>query len=160
MEHIITGVLENHPGVLSKVVTRFGELNINIDSLAVAPTQDPNLSRVTMVISGHDIEVDQLAKELVNLVEVHDMAELGLGDHYERELALVQVRNDATAIGQIMQVAEVFEAKMIGVSDQSLTLQAVGEPEQIDGLIRMLRPFHILGVARTGRTAIKKDQAS
>ena len=160
MEHIITGMLQNRPGVLSKVVDRFTEMQINIDSLAVAPTEDAELSRVTIVISGHDVEVDRLAKELTNLVEVHALNELGLGDHYERELALVQVRNAPEAIGQIMQLAELFDARTTGVSGQSLTLQVVGEPEQIDGFIRMLRPFNILGVARTGRTAIKKDVAS
>ena len=160
MEHIITGMLENHPGVLSKVVDRFGEMNMNIDSLAVAPTEDPKLSRVTIVISGHDVEVEQIAKELVSLVEVHDLSELGLGDHYERELGLVQVHNDPAAIGQIMQIAEVFDARMTGVAGESLTLQVVGEPEQLDGFINMLRPFGIRGVARTGRTAIRKDAAS
>ena len=112
MEHIITGVLQNRPGVLSKVVDRFTEMQINIDSLAVAPTEDAELSRVTIVISGHDVEVDRLAKELTNLVEVHALNELGLGDHYERELALVQVRNAPEAIGQIMQLAELLTPEL------------------------------------------------
>jgi acetolactate synthase-1/3 small subunit len=156
MEQIITGRVENHPGVLADIAAQFKELNINISSVAVAETEDEAYSYITLV-TATEVEVDDIRKNLSRIVDIHDLQELGQGDHYERELVLVKIGLELGQLSHIMQVAEVFRAQVVGVGTDTITLEFTGESEQVKGFITMLKQFDIKGVARTGRTALKKD---
>ena len=156
MEQIITGRVENHPGVLAEIADQFRELNINISSVAVAETEDEAYSYITLV-TATEVAVDKIRRNLSKIIEIHDLQELGQGDHYERELVLVKIALELGQLSHIMQVAEVFRAHVVGVGQNTITLEFTGESEQVKGFITMLKPFNIKGVARTGRTALKKD---
>jgi acetolactate synthase-1/3 small subunit len=157
MEQIITGQVENHPGVLAQIADQFRKMNVNISSVAVAETEDENFSYITLVTEA-EVSVDELRENLSKIIEIHDLQELGQGDYYERELVLVKIALEADQLSHIMQIAEVFRAHVVGVSKKSITLEFTGEAEQVKGFILMLEPFDIRGVARTGRTALKKDE--
>jgi acetolactate synthase I/III small subunit len=159
-EHIITGVLRNKPGVLEQVAECFRRMDVNIQSIAVAPTQDVTLSHITIVTEGHGVDSRQIQGEVAGRLEIIEFHEVGKQDIYERELALLRVRTEAGQTARAMQTAEVFRAQILGVGRKTITFEIAGSPERVLGFIRAMEPFGIEGVARSGRTAIAKEEVS
>lgn len=157
MEQIIIGLVSNRPGVLAKISDKFGELNINISSLVVASTEVEDMSYITIVTDTPEEEIEKVKDELSAIIDIEKLEKLGREDHYERELLLVQLETKPESMSQILQISELFRAQVIGVGKQSVTLEYVGETEQVRGFIKMLTPFGIKALARTGRTAVKKE---
>lgn len=157
MEQIITGLVRNQPGVLALIADLFKELNINIRSLVVAETEREEYSSITIVADSGDGDLSQLANKLSAVIEIEKMERLGLGDHYERELVLIRIAFSPEQISTLMQIAELFHAHMVGVGEKTVTLELVAESSQVQGFIQMLEPYSILAIARTGRTALKKE---
>ncbi len=157
MEHIMTGVVRNKPGVLAFIADKFRQMNINIQSLNTSETDDPAFNCITIVSESTEMDVENIQKELASVVDIKGLEKLDAGDHHERELALVKIKLSQDSMSQIMQIGEVFHARVAGIGKHSITLEIVNEPSQVRGFISMLKPFGIIGVARTGRTAIRKD---
>lgn len=159
MKHIISVVVENKPGVLARVVGLISGRGYNIDSLNVAPTQDTTTSRITMVVPGDDRVLEQVTKQLnklVDVIKVHDFTdERFLG----RELLLVKVMVGAKNRSALVELAALFKAKIANVQSKSLTIQMVGESEDLDNLLELLRTHGILELSRTGIIAVGKQAA-
>lgn len=157
MEQIIIGLVINKPGVLAEISDTFRELNINISSLVVAATENEGKSYITIVTDSPESEIEKAKDELSNIIDIERLEKLGREDHYERELVLAQIDMKAEYMSQILQISELFRAQVIGVGKDSITLEYVGETDQVKGFIKMISPFGIRSLARTGRTAIKKE---
>lgn len=157
MEQIITGVVKNKPGVLASIADKFRQLNININSLNTSETDDPAFNCITIVTDSDSVDVDAIGRELDPVVDIKGLKILDRVGHYERELILVKVALNQETMPHIMQIGELFRTKVIGIGKSSITLELVDEPAKVRGFIDMLKPFGIVGVARTGRTAIEKD---
>ena len=154
--HILSVLVENRAGVLSRVAGLFSRRGFNIFSLAVSPTDDERFSRMTIVVDAESAPIEQVTRQLDKLINVVDIMELAAGESVERELMLATVRADATNRGQVTELAAIFEAKILDVGPSALTLMAAGTPEKIDSIEELLRPFGITGLQRTGRIALPK----
>ena len=156
MRHTISVLVENKFGVLTRVTGMFSGRGFNIDSLNVAPTQDPELSRITVVLKGDasalELAVRQLRK-LINVVEVLDFKE---GQAVVREMILVKVKADSKSRSEIMQVCDIFRAKIVNVARASVIIEATGTEDKVGALLDLLEPFGIIELARTGVLALKR----
>ncbi len=156
-DQIITGILRNVPGVMMQIGESFKKLGLNIQCLNAAPTDDEEWSHITIVIDGHEIPFDNILAELrQHGVEVDQLREMGRGDIFERELALAKVRLNVGQTARIMQIAEVFQAHVLDLTEDLVTFEIAGTPERVVSFIRAVRPFTIVNIARTGRTAIPR----
>jgi acetolactate synthase I/III small subunit len=154
MKHTLVALVEDKPGVLNRVASLFRRRAFNIESLAVGHTEQPHISRMTIVLdatqtSAHIVEAN-LAK-LINVIDVQDVTEM---DTITRDLALIKVRADATARAEIAQLVEIFRAKIVDVAPDSVVIEATGDEDKIDGLVELLRPKGIVEMVRTGRVAM------
>jgi acetolactate synthase-1/3 small subunit len=154
--HILSVLVENKPAVLTRVTSLFSRRGFNIFSLAVSPTDDENFSRMTIVVDAESAPLEQVTRQLDKLINVVEITELSAGQAVERELMLATVRADAANRGQVTELAAIFEAKILDVGPNALTLMAAGTPEKIDSIEELLRPFGITGLQRTGRIALPK----
>jgi len=154
MEHVITVLVENKSGVLARVAGLFSGRGYNIDSLCVAPTQDPAVSRMTIVCRGDDPIIEQILKQLNKLIDVVKVQDLTAEDHVERELALVKVACTSETRSDIIQLVNVFRARIVDVDLKTLTVEVVGDARKAEALIDLLRSFGIRELARTGRVAV------
>lgn len=150
MKHIISILLENEAGALSRVVGLFSARDFNIESLTVAPTEDPSLSRITIVTEGSDRIVEQIVKQLNKLIDVIKLVDLSDTEHVERELMLVKLHAKDDERADIMQVADVFRCRVLDVSANSMTIEATGRGSKLDALLNILDEEKIAEVARTG----------
>lgn len=150
MRHIISILLENEAGALSRVVGLFSARDFNIESLTVAPTEDPSLSRITLVTEGSDRIVEQIVKQLNKLIDVIKLIDLSDTEHVERELMLVKFNAKGDERADIMQIADVFRCRVLDVSANSMTIEATGRSSKLDALLRILDEEKIAEVARTG----------
>jgi acetolactate synthase I/III small subunit len=153
-------LVENKPGVLTRVAGMFARRNYNIHSLAVGPTDDPRVSRLTLVVGTEAVQLEQIIKQLNKLVHVLKIVELEAGETVERELQLVKVACDATTRGQIIELAGVFRANVVDVDHDSLTIEAAGDPEKLAALVDLLEPFGIREMVRSGRIALARGTRS
>jgi len=153
-KHTLSVLVENIPGVLARVSGLFARRGFNIDSLAVGETQDPAVSRITVVVhvEGHPLE--QVTKQLHKLINVLRIVELPQDDSVERELALIKVEVDAGRRAEVLEIAEIFRAKVVDVDPASLVIEISGTTEKVTALEELLRPYGILELARTGRIAL------
>ena len=158
--HILTILVENKPGVLSRVVGLFSRRGFNIFSLAVSPTDDERFSRMTIVVDAESAPIEQITKQVDKLINVVDVAELAPGEAVERELMLATVSVSGESRGQVTELATIFEAKILDVSAEAMTLMAAGTPEKLDAIEELLRPLGITGLQRTGRIALPKIRRS
>jgi len=156
MRHTISVLVENKFGVLARVSGMFSGRGFNIDSLNVAPTHDASMSRITTVLKGDDAALDLCLKQLKKLVNVVDVTDLKEGQAVARELVLVKVRADAKTRPEILQIKEIFRAKIVHLSQDSLIIEATGDDEKVGALLGLLEPFGIIELARTGRLALKR----
>ena len=156
MRHTISVLVENKFGVLDRVAGMFSGRGFNIDSLNVGPTHDAELSRITAVLRGDDRALDLCIKQLrklINVVEVIDFIE---GAAVARELVLVKVKADSRSRPEILQIKDIFRAKIVHLSSDYMVIENTGDDEKIDAFLGLLEPYGILELARTGRLALKR----
>jgi acetolactate synthase-1/3 small subunit len=152
--HTLSVLVENKPGVLARIAGLFARRGFNIDSLAVGEAEEPGLSRMTIVVRVEEKPLEQVVKQLHKLINVLRIAELDHEDSVERELALMKVGVGAGARAEVLEVAEIFRAKVVDVDAEALMVEATGTPEKIGALEELLRPYGIVEIARTGRVAL------
>lgn len=158
MRHIISILLENEPGALSRVSGLFSARGYNIESLTVAPTEDATLSRMTIVTSGSEEVVEQITKQLNKLIEVVKVVDLSDGAHIERELMLVKVRAAGKDREEMKRMADIFRGRIIDVTDKSYTIELTGEGSKLDAFLQAVEPGLILETVRTGASGIGRGE--
>jgi acetolactate synthase-1/3 small subunit len=156
MRHTISVLVENKFGVLARVSGMFSGRGFNIDSLNVAPTHDPSLSRITTVLKSDEASLELCIKQLRKLINVVEVIDYKEGQAVTRELVLVKVRADVKTRPEILQINEIFRAKIVDLSVDSLIIEATGDSEKVAALLGLLEPFGVLELARTGRLALKR----
>jgi len=154
--HTLTVLVENKSGVLARVAGLFSRRGYNIESLAVAPTDDERFSRITIVVDAESAPIEQITKQLFKLISVVKISELEPAAAVERELLLATVRADATTRSQVIELVGVFEGKIIDVGSDALTVMLAGQPSKLDDFEDLLRPFGIADLQRTGRLALPR----
>jgi acetolactate synthase-1/3 small subunit len=154
MRHIISLLLENEAGALSRVAGLFSARGYNIESLTVAPTEDPTLSRMTIVTTGSDDVIEQITKQLNKLVDVVKVVDLSDGEHIERELMLVKVRASGKDREEMKRMSEIFRGRIIDVTDKSYTIELTGPGTKLDAFLNALERGIILETVRTGASGI------
>jgi acetolactate synthase I/III small subunit len=157
--YVLSALVQNHAGVLSRVSGLFSRRGYNIDSLTVGETQEPGVSRMTIVVRGDEATIEQIQKQLEKLVEVGAVRLLDGGKSVHRELALIKISATHESRSDIMQIANVFRARVIDVSNETLTLEVTGDEGKVDGLIELLAPYGIRELARTGIAALDRGPA-
>ena len=154
--HILSVLVENKFGVLTRVSSLFSRRGYNIYSLAVSPTEDDRYSRMTVVVDGDADLVEQITKQLNKLIPVIKISELADSDAVERELMLVTIKGGADARSQVTELASIFEAKILDVGFEAITMMVAGQPDKLDAMTDLLKPFGIVELQRTGRIALPK----
>jgi len=153
--HTLSVLVENKPGVLSRVTGLFSRRGFNIESLAVGTCEEPDMSRITIVVIGDDAKVEQVMKQLHKLIDVIKVSDLTENERVERELALIKVNAEpGTSRAEVMQIASIFRAQIIDVGAKSVILQIIGDTEKIDALEKLLRQYGVRELVRTGRIGI------
>jgi acetolactate synthase-1/3 small subunit len=158
MRHIISVLLENEAGALSRVAGLFSARGYNIESLTVSPTEDPTLSRMTIVTAGSDEVLEQITKHLNKLIEVVKVLDLNEGDHIERELMLVKVRAVGSAREEMKRMADIFRGRIIDVTDKDYTIELTGTSSELDAFLKALDRAAILETVRTGASGIGRGE--
>jgi acetolactate synthase I/III small subunit len=158
MKHIISVLLENEPGALSRVVGLFSARGYNIESLTVAPTEEKSLSRMTIVTVGSDDVIEQITKHLNRLIEVVKVVDLTEGDFAERELMLVKVRAVGKERDEMQRMSDIFRGRIIDVTDRSYTIELTGNTSKLDAFIQALDRSAILETVRTGSSGIGRGE--
>ncbi|MGD9797744.1 MAG: acetolactate synthase small subunit [Acidimicrobiia bacterium] len=154
--HTLSVLVENKAGVLARVAGLFARRGYNIFSLAVAPTDDERFSRITIVVDVESASVDQITKQLFKLVHVVEIDELPPSDSVERELLLATVASEPERRGQVLELVQIFEGKILAVGHDALTVSLEGHPDKIDDFEALLRAYGIVELQRTGRVALRK----
>jgi len=155
--HTISILVENKFGAFTRIAGLFAAKGYNIDSLSVGPTEDESISRMTVVTRGDDQIIEQIIKQLNKVIDTIKVVDLTFDSFVDRELVLVKVSSNAETRPEIMQVAEIFRAKVVDISPRTLTLEATGSQQKVDAIIKMLKPYAIRELARTGRVALKRE---
>ena len=158
MRHIISLLMENEAGALSRVAGLFSARGYNIESLNVAPTEDPTMSRMTIVTSGSDDVIEQINKQLNKLVDVVTMMDLTDGDHIERELMLVKVRAEGSDREELKRMTEIFMGRILDVSDKTYTIELTGAGSKLDAFLQAIDLHLILETVRTGASGIGRSE--
>src|SRR3954463_7822981 len=157
-KHILSILVENKPGVLTRIAGLFARRGFNIDTLAVGPTDDPTLSRITLTLDGAMHPIDQVTKQLHKLVTVIKTRDLEPTETVARELALFKISADGASRAEVMQMVEIFRGKIIDVAKRSVIVEVTGSWEKIEAFERMVRPFGLIEMARTGEIAISRGR--
>jgi acetolactate synthase-1/3 small subunit len=156
-KHTLVALVENKPGVLNRVSSLFRRRNFNIDSLAVGETEDPTVSRMTIVVDASKTNAALVERNLYKLVNVIDVQDLTAAPSIARELALIKVRvTDPQKRGELKQVADMFQSKVVDVAKESLIIEVTGEEDKVDSIVRVLHDYGIMEVVRTGRIAMAR----
>ncbi|AXB44508.1 MULTISPECIES: acetolactate synthase small subunit [Amycolatopsis] len=158
--HTLSVLVENVPGVLARVSGLFSRRGFNIESLAVGPTENPEVSRMTIVVAVDELPLEQVTKQLNKLVNVIKIVELEPSTAVRRELLLVKVRADATVRSQVLETVQLFRAKVVDVSPESLTVEATGTSDKIGALLRMLEPYGVRELVQSGMVAVGRGPRS
>ncbi|MET7999030.1 MULTISPECIES: acetolactate synthase small subunit [Amycolatopsis] len=158
--HTLSVLVENKPGVLARVSGLFSRRGFNIESLAVGPTENPEVSRMTIVVAVEELPLEQVTKQLNKLVNVIKIVELEQSSAVQRELLLVKVRADATVRSQVLETVQLFRAKVVDVSPEALTVEATGTSDKIGALLRMLEPYGIRELVQSGMVAVGRGARS
>ena len=154
VKHTLSVLVENKPGVLSRVAGLFTRRGFNIDSLAVSPTEDEDRSRMTITVNTTRFPVEQMTKQLDKLINIIKIRDLDPENMVARELALVKVKADATTRSEVIQLVEIFDARIIDVTPESVTIQATGETDELLNFEQLLRPFGLIELVKTGVVAL------
>ncbi len=158
MRHIISVLMENEPGALSRVVGLFSQRNYNIDSLTVAPTEDQSLSRLTLTTSGDDRRIEQITKHLNRLVDVVKLVDLTEGAHIERELMLIKVKATGAQRAEVKRTTDIFRGQVVDMTSSVFSIQLTGKSAKLDSFIAALGDNVVLEVARTGVSGISRGE--
>ncbi len=158
MKHTLSVEVENKPGVLARVSGLFRRRGFNIHSLAVAPTENPAYSRMTIVVDLEDKPLEQVTKQLHKLINVMKIVDFAPGEAVDRELALIKVRSTAENRAQIIEVVDIFRASIIDVATDSLTIEVTGTEDKLQAIVELLRPYGIKEIARTGKVALSRGR--
>jgi acetolactate synthase-1/3 small subunit len=158
--HTLSVLVENKPGVLARVSSLFSRRGFNIDSLAVGPTEHPEISRMTIVVSVESLPLEQVTKQLNKLVNVLKIVELDPGSSVQRELLLVKVRADAETRSQVLETVQLFRAKVVDVASDAVTIEATGSKDKLEAFIRVLEPFGIKELVQSGMVAVGRGARS
>ena len=156
MRHTISALVENKFGVLTRVSGMFSGRGFIIDSLNVAPTHDASLSRITAVMMGDEAQLELCVRQLRKLINVVEVIDFKEGQAVARELVLVKVRADAQTRSEIVQIADIFRAKVVNLASDNLIIELTGDDDKVAALLGLLEPFGIIELARTGRLALKR----
>jgi acetolactate synthase I/III small subunit len=158
--HTLSVLVENKPGVLARIAGLFSRRGFNIDSLAVGPTEHPEVSRMTIVVNVEDSPLEQVTKQLNKLVEVIKVVELDGAASVSRELLLVKVKADATTRGQVLEVVQLFRAKVVDAATDAVTVQVVGNQDKLNDFLTMMEPFGVRELVQSGMVAIGRGGRS
>jgi acetolactate synthase-1/3 small subunit len=158
--HTLSVLVENKPGVLARVSGLFSRRGFNIESLAVGPTENPEVSRMTIVVAVEELPLEQVTKQLNKLVNVIKIVELEKSTAVQRELLLVKVRADNTVRSQVLETVQLFRAKVVDVSPEAVTIEATGTSDKIGALLRMLEPYGIRELVQSGMVAVGRGARS
>jgi acetolactate synthase-1/3 small subunit len=158
MKHTLSVLVENKPGVLTRVAGLFARRGFNIDSLVVAETENPDVSRMTITVDEQDQPIDQVTKQLHKLINVLKITDLDPAVSVERELLLVKVKADAQSRSAVMQIVEIFRAKIVDVSPEVLIVEMTGARDKVSALMELLAPFGVVELMRTGRIAMSRGK--
>jgi len=156
MRHTISVLVENKFGALTRIAGLFSGRGYNIDTLNVAPTQDPSASRMTIVTRGDDATLEQIVKQLNKLVNVLKVIDFRDGEYVDRELALVKVEVDSKSRAEVMQITDIFRAKIVDVQPKSVTIEITGSEDKVEKFIDLMRTFGIVDLTRTGKVAMPR----
>ncbi len=156
MRHTISILVENKFGVLTRVAGLFSGRGYNIDTLNVGPTQDPDTSRMTVVTRGDDATVEQIIKQLKKLVDVMEVQDFREGEYVDRELVLVKVKVDSKSRAEVMQITDIFRAKIVDVQAATLTVEITGDESKVEKFLSLMTTFGILELTRTGKVALAR----
>src|SRR5213594_1809782 len=156
MRHTISVLVENKFGVLTRVAGLFSGRGYNIDSLNVAPTQNANTSRMTIITRGDDATLEQIVKQLNKLVDVLEVQDFRDGEYVDRELVLVKVGVDSKSRAEVMQITDIFRAKIVDVQPKSVTVEITGSEDKVEKFIDLMRAFGIVDLTRTGKVAMAR----
>lgn len=162
MKHTLSVLVENRPGVLTRVAGLFARRGYNIDSLAVGMTEDPAVSRMTIVVEGDEYVIQQVTKQLDKLIDVIEIQDITVDPYVERELILIKVDAQPMVRGEIMQIVDIFRARIVDIGKDSLIIEATGDLGKINAIVSSMKPFNIREVVRTGKIAMvrgPKDDA-
>lgn len=155
MRHILGVLVHNHAGVLSKVAGLFSRRGYNIDSLAVGTTSDPEISRITIMTTGDEDTLEQIIKQLNKLIDVIKVADIS-SDSVKRELVLVKVTAPSSSRGEILEIANIFRANIVDVSQDMMTIEVTGPEDKVNAMVNMVKPYGIIELVRTGAIAIQR----
>lgn len=158
--HTLSVLVENKPGVLARVSSLFSRRGFNIDSLAVGPTENPEISRMTIVVNVEDLPLEQVTKQLNKLVNVIKIVELDQSSSVQRELVLIKVRADLSTRSHVLETAQLFRAKVVDVATDAVTIEATGTADKLEALIRVLEPFGIKELVQSGMVALGRGARS
>ncbi|GAA4658150.1 MULTISPECIES: acetolactate synthase small subunit [Amycolatopsis] len=158
--HTLSVLVENVPGVLARVAGLFSRRGFNIESLAVGPTENPEVSRMTIVVAVEELPLEQVTKQLNKLINVIKIVELEPAASVQRELLLVKVRADATVRSQVLETVQLFRAKVVDVSPEALTIEATGTGDKLSALLRMLEPYGVREIVQSGMVAVGRGARS
>lgn len=157
MKHTLSVLVQDESGVLTRIAGLFARRGFNIESLAVGPAEEAGISRITMVVPGDDRVIEQLAKQLYKLINVLNVQDITETPSVERELMLMKVSASSKTRAEIVGLAQLFRARVVDVSEEALTLEVVGDPGKLVALEKMMAPFGIQEIARTGKIALTRE---
>lgn len=157
MRHTLSVTVENKFGVLTRIAGLFSGRGFNIDTLNVAPTQDPTMSRMTIVVKGDDAVLEQIIKQLNKLVDVIKVQDFREDQYVDRELVLVKVGADAKSRPEVMQICDIFRAKIVDVAHRTLTVEITGAESKVAAFLELMEPFGVRDLTRTGKVAMPRD---
>ena len=161
MRHTIAVLVKDHPGVLARVAGLFTRRGFNIESLAVGHTEENNISRMTIIVEGDERALEQITKQLNKLIDVIRVRDIFPSNSVERELALIKVNTNSLANrSEIIQMVDIFRAKIIDVNSQMMTIETTGTEDKVNALIELLKPFGLKEVVRTGKIALFRGSKS
>lgn len=157
MKHTLSVLVEDEAGVLTRIAGLFARRGFNIESLAVGPAEKEGISRITMVVPCDEKQIEQVSAQLDKLIHVREVNDVTAKPCVERELMLVKVNADAVQRAEIMQLVQVFRARIVDISDRTVTVQVVGDPGKMVAILQLLEKFGIIEVARTGKIALTRE---
>jgi acetolactate synthase-1/3 small subunit len=158
MKHIITALVENQPGVLARVVGLISGRGFNIETLNVAPTQDPTVSRMTIKVPGDDRVLEQVTKQLNKLIDVIKVTDITQKHYLNREMVLAEVAVTPHKRQEVIELIKLLDAKVVSVQEKSLTIQMIGEQDKINDFLNLMKPYRMLDISRSGVIAVARGE--
>ena len=160
MRHILSVLVDNKPGVLTRVAAMFSRRGYNIDSIAVGPERDPGISRMTIVVHGDDVILEQINKQLNKLIDVVKIIDLTAASHVEREMIMVRVKSTPATRSEIMQICDIFRGRIVDVAQESLMIEITGAEGKLQAILDLLSKFGIHEISRTGKIALSRGKSA